>query len=358
MIPISPLHELPDKGMIYMKSTTPDDRSYYLVEASSSSSNKPIFNCVLYSVLSKRPLACFPHKKRPFASITTTDENVSFYIIREFIQGISFVLFYDDEHSLWELSTSREIGGHFYINEKKEKTLREMFFHGLSSPILDRLDKDNTYTFILCPRTFSFYLVAVYFLQQDRGTFLEPNQYENEPWFCEMMKDTSIQCPKTFQYKDVKQLCSIHSDKHFAGCMFTNIYNGENYVLENPRYNEWQNICNTNRNLQYFYLCLRNMNKVEDFLNYFPKYRDWFWIFYTDLSNYIINLHQSYLSHYIQKSTIQISGKYFPLMEKIHREIYLPSLKKNTQKIIIKKKIVREFVYSLTPGELLYYLRM
>lgn len=358
MIPISPLYDLPDKGMIYMKSTTHDDRYYYLVKSSLPSFAKPNFNCVIYSGKSKKPLACFPHKKKPFSAIIETNENILFYFIREFIQGICVVLFYDDEYSLWELCSSREIGGHFHINEKKEKTLREIFFDNLCPQILDSLDKHQNYCFVLCSRTLSFYLVAVYDFQHDRSSFVEPSRYENEHWFHQMMELPTILSPKKFLYKDVKHMCSIHSDKHFAGCIFTNIYNGENYVLENPRYNEWQNICNTNHNLQYFYLCLRNMNKVEDFLNYFPNYRNCFWNFYTDLSNYISNLHQSYLSHYIEKSSIQISEKYVHLMKKIHHEIYLPSLKKNTEKIVVKKNIVREFVYSLTPGEVLYYLTM
>ena len=58
---------------------------------------------------------------------------------------------------------------------------------------------------------------------------------------------------------------------------------------------------------------------------------------------------------YIEKSFPDISPKYLIHVEKIHNDIYLPSLCSN-MKMKIDKYVVKKYVENLEPGDLLFYL--
>jgi hypothetical protein len=71
----------------------------------------------------------------------------------------------------------------------------------------------------------------------------------------------------------------------------------------------------------------------------------------------VTNTHQSYLSYYIKKEGKQISQKYFPVIYKLHHEIYLPALS-SEEKIIMKKAEVRKGLLTFAPSYLFYYLQL
>ena len=61
------------------------------------------------------------------------------------------------------------------------------------------------------------------------------------------------------------------------------------------------------------------------------------------------------MSQYVYKTKEMISPKYLPYIQKIHKEIYLPSLR-TRQKTVISSQVVRDFMNQLSPDEILYAL--
>ena len=93
-----------------------------------------------------------------------------------------------------------------------------------------------------------------------------------------------------------------------------------------------------------------------DFLQYFPQYKQIFYRFYKEFQEFITNVHQSYISYYVRKSGQIISKKYFPLIHKLHHEVYLPSLSEGKDKIIMRRGEIGKQLGQLSPSELIYYL--
>jgi hypothetical protein len=307
--------------------------------------------------------------------------------INEIVEGTMINLFYDHEAKLWEIATKSAVGGNYwyyrnqYLMDKsaKQPTFRQMFMEaiGLSDSEVsldfgENMNKKWSYTFVLQhpanhivlnitkPR---LYLVSVYEILPDTSEvkFVSPLEYETSQVF----KELGIEFPKRYNCNFSKQCsikeledtyCSIHSPNQMVGLMFTNLETGERAALENPTYSELRELRGNNPNLQYQYLCLKSMGKVDDFLRAFPQYKAIFWKFYTEYTKYVTNLHQSYMAYYIKKTESKISKQYFPLAYKLHHQVYLPSLSTSGEKVIIKRKVVLDFLNKLPPGELIYYL--
>jgi len=80
--------------------------------------------------------------------------------------------------------------------------------------------------------------------------------------------------------------------------------------------------------------------------------------FKTQTDDYITNLHQSYFKQYVAKDyTVPISSKYRTHIYKIHHEIFIPS-KQLLNKIVITRKIVREYFENLDPKTQLYLVNL
>ena len=393
-----PFDEIPEK-IIHTKSKTPDGREYYVVKfdkdyLSNYDESAGIYRSVVYSTMTQQLLAFTPPKTLPYRVEYLTAQPHDTILVNEWIEGTMITLFYDKEHHLWEMATKGAVGANYWYYRNQyvisrdndssvppQPTFREMFIDAIGTDQFDEhFDASRNYVFVLQhpanhivldikhPRV---YLVAVYTISENRAVFVSPNEYEKT----ETSSDHSynIHFPQRFEFRPdsyttdlVEKYCSIHSDHRMVGLMFTNLHTGERMALENPRYSDVREIRGNHPNLQYQYLCLRSMGKVEEFTKLFPQYRELFWNFYMDFSKYVTNLHQSYVSYYVKKTGIQISKKYFPLIYKIHHQIYLPSLSHGKDdsggtgaatKTIIKRKVVLDFVNTLTPGELLFYLR-
>jgi hypothetical protein len=91
-----------------------------------------------------------------------------------------------------------------------------------------------------------------------------------------------------------------------------------------------------------------------EYLRFFPQYRKLFFKFRDEYETLVNNIHQSYLSRYILKKNITISKKYEYHVRALHYTVFLPSLTSDKQ--IITKKVVREYVKSLIPGQILHML--
>jgi hypothetical protein len=340
--------------------------------------HESIFRSVIFSE-PENELLCFSHPQ----SVPTQNFQSKYPIINEniyineIIEGTMIQLFYDSRKGSWEIATKGAIGGDYWFYRTQypdsgihdsfsQKTFRSMFLD-VFPPLetFDKFPKNYCYQFILQhPDNHivlnllkpSIYLVGVYEISGKTAKVVMPTTYETWDYFTAI---ESLLFPRRFSVTSYDEItenyCSCQSDYKMIGCMITHLETGERMVIENRTYSEVRELRGNHPNLQYQYLCLRRMDKVTDFLGYFPQYKKIFYKFYKQYCNFLTNLHQSYLTYYIQKSGVKISKKYFPLIYRIHHIIYLPSLAQGEKKIMRLSEIAK-YVKEMNPSELIHYL--
>ena len=368
-------------------------------ECNTNDTDDTKYHSVILEYPSKRLLSFAPPKNlelsiNEFISIyKNTDNDNKFIYINEFVEGTFIHLFYDIRISSWEIATKRAIGGnysYFHIPGKDNITYREMIMEAFREnidmqlndlPFLEYLPKNHCYSFVLqhpsnhivIPiHTPKMYLVSVYEIDTDKNTatFISPFEYQSWSVF-DNLRDGIIYFPKridclnddTNYVKIIQNHVSIHTPYIQMGLMLTNLNTGLRCSIINPNYEEMCKIRGNYTNIQYQYLCLRRINKVLHFLKHFPQYKSLFYEYREQYENLINNIHQSYISYYIKKSGTFISKKYFSIIYAIHHSIFLPSVKTSlqsgiTDKIIIKRSVIKEYLNQLNPGKLLHILNM
>ena len=310
--------------------------------------------------------------------------------INEIIEGTMINLFYDSRIQSWEIGTKGAIGGNYWFfrnqysignneefKEKKQPTFRRMFLDACRAnddddindlPFLEYLPKEYSYSFVLqhpanhiTKRVLSpvVYLVAVYHLLDSRVVAIPQTVFEE--WDCFLGIRGILEFPHRYEeetYEEVQnKYCSLDSPFDSVGIMFYNLKTGERMSMENEAYKKVRELRGNHPNLQYQYLCLRHSGKVVEFLGFFPQYKKIFYQFYKQYNDFVTQIHQSYVSYYVMKSGIRISKKYFPLVYKLHHEVFLPSSNMETgEKLIIRRAVVSEFIKGVEPNSLIYYL--
>ena len=333
-------------------------------------------------------IVCFsPPKSIELDSFISQNPEINDSIlVNEIIEGTMINLFYDKRLESWEIASKGAVGGNYWFyrnqypnvdeSDRKQLTFREMFLEAFRAntdnindlPFLEFFPKDYCYNFVLQhPENHIVlnisspiaYLVGVYHIrEQNKVVMITPHVFEE--WDCFLNIRGMLEFPSRpdeYNYEKLRETyCSYYSPYHCVGLMFTNLKTGERCNMENPAYASVRELRGNNPNLQYQYLCLRRIGKVMDFLNYFPQYKTVFYKFHTQYNEFINTLHQSYISYYVRKTGVTISKKYFPLVYKLHHEIYIPSLVSNS-KIIMRRNVIADFVsINVTPSEVLFYL--
>lgn len=311
--------------------------------------------------------------------------------VTELIEGSMVYLFYDDRISAWQMATSNAVGGKYsYFRDNSESSNTQSFVSMVMEafrdsngetetreisdmPFLADLKHDYCYGFVLQhPQNEmvhritepKMYLVSVC----ERNYNKNPNQiryvsrYEYESWVCfQTLKDSIIYFPKIYDHKsslvDYKIMFSeLQTPKETMGICISNIVNGERCEIINPNYREAKELRGNNFNLQFHYLCLAKLGKVNPFLKHFPHYRRCFFNYKEQYNRFITNLHQTYFKYYIQKSLKEpVHKKYYYHISQIHKMIYIPSLERGEKKVI-KRSVVTSYVESMEPGQILHMI--
>lgn len=310
--------------------------------------------------------------------------------VTELIEGSIVYLFYDERLSNWQMSTSNAIGGNYSYFRDGNTTdalsflsmVMEAFREPNSSvdnlvltdlPFLKDFDKGYCYGFVLqhpqnemvhrieIPK---MYLVSVcelhYGEKQNSIRYVPRSEFESFT-FLSAHKDGLIYFPKTYStYSTLEEYKKIFDDlqtpKETMGISISNTVTGERCEVLNPNYKEAKEIRGNNFNLQFHYLCLLKLDKVNQFLKFFPHYRKMFFNYKEQLSRFITNLHQTYFKYYVEKSIKgPIHKKYYYHISQIHKTIYIPSVEKG-QKTKIKRSVVASYVESMEPGQVLHMI--
>ena len=287
----------------------------------------------------------------------------------EFIEGTMINIFW--HNGSWEISTKSVLGGkNGFYNYPNAKTFKMMFDEACQGSMLDIeiLDKTKCYSFVLQhPENRivipydkpQIYLIAVYSIQNNIVEHL--NLDEIEKWDC--WKNTGVLFRKRFDLKEytITDLIQLYaspygsSDYCKMGIVFYNCLTGNRTKIRNITYEKVRQLRGNQAKLEYQYLCLRQENKVSDFLKWYPETK----CFITDCRNklhlFTKELFSKYISCFIkkEKKLSLYSGRYKCNMYNLH-QLYITTLKR--EKKYITFQIVKEYVNTLPPALLLHFI--
>lgn len=319
--------------------------------------------------------------------------------VDELIEGTMIQLFWDPRMNEWEIATKKSIGGNYSYfkipNDVPHISFRSMVLEAFRESakmdfnkisFLEYFPKEYCYTFVLqhpmnhivIPvQTPKMYLIAVHKCLNDESIFDEETKrkqtvnveiispLEYQTW--DIFRDLNgiIHFPNRIYITEnqnydqiINDYASIHTPFYRMGIIFTNLKTGQRCSVINPVYTELKQIRGNHPNLQYQYICLRKIGKINEFLAYFSHYKSIFYKYRDELEDFITNLHQTYFNHYVKKTLKQgtVSNKYYNHIKKIHHDIYLRGLQSAKTKQIITRSVVKQYIESMDPGYILHLL--
>lgn len=315
----------------------------------------------------------------------------------EIIEGTMINLFWNDDK--WNIATKNSVGGDYFffrnqyfpgLPEPVQKTFRQMFVDGICpNSSMDvgnfansiNLSHNRCYSFVVqhpsnhivipvdAP---TVYLTCCYEIDDMSYTYVDvfslKKQFEN----------TRVKFPRVFnnaapQREAIENAFSEEDDSVYRpelveaiaknplnsykipGIMVTHLESGLRTSFANVKYNEVKLLRGNNSSLHYQYLMLRKIEKVAEFLQYFPQYRAHFNMFCEHFDTYATRIHNLYLNIHVLKiaKLDEIEDKRDKYhIEKLHYEHFIPALKAFKQSSdAIKPKITRKMVVKYLDSE-------
>jgi hypothetical protein len=309
-------------------------------------------------------LCFFPPKSLPNHEFLAKHENKNDFIVKECIKGKKIQLFYDDRIKSWVTISPTNVtdltkdAERFFQALKKDD---ENIFTLNDIPLVKRLPKARSdcvspkarsvspkarsdcvspkassknqycYTFIM-KNDKQIYLTAVYEIYE--YDWKNHIKYLS-PFFFETWSELSgWQFPATFS--------SIESAE--TDCVVIEPASGEQTVIYKTLQTQ---ITPSNVLKPFFYqfLVFDYCEKIEEYLRFFPLYREPFKEYKKICDDVVKKIHRCYVDYFITKKKASIPEKYSKHVWHLHREFYQPKLIKVTFLIVSK------YWKSLLPGE-------
>ena len=324
------------------------------------------------------------------AELFATEDAGNFHF-EEMIEGTMLNLFYNTCDAKWEIATRNAIGGNYWFyrtqyditgnvsqSKKRQTTFLEMFIEALGYErttalqdvsFLNELDKKYSYSFILqhpdnhIVQTFAFphlYLVGIFDINGTHVVSIPLCEFQQ--WKVFQNATIPIEFPRTWDfsletesYENVKTEVLAKCD---MGVFLVSNKTGRRAIIENANYARLKELRGNNPNLQYQFLCMHYIGKVDEFISHFPMYKSHFHRFMKQYNDFVAQVQNAYYQYYVLKTKETQPKKYFIHAAAIHHSVYIPSIKpySETGKIVITKKVVDEYFKNIGPQKLLYYL--
>lgn len=286
--------------------------------------------------------------------------------VTEYIEGIMVNLFYDTRSDMWKLATLDNVNiintdGNDYVTCE----FKRAFQHDNNLPLNDiiifqYLPKDYSYTFSLKPLTTNLYkpvdrpevyIISVHQVKEDTVEYISPNEYENWSIFTDV--NNTIQFPRRYdniqQYSEITKNNSYHfSDDRLAGVIVKNTYTGEQCKIVMDNYEKYMKMMDVTPLNRYKYVCLLRINKITEYLTFFPRARNDFYKMKEIYNHLIGRIRSAYQDKYIKQNANFIEDKYVTIIYKIHHNVYLQSLNRNNN-IVINCNIIKDYMKSMDP---------
>lgn len=340
---------------------------------------------------------CFDYFKNKY---TNTSESW----VEDFIDGTMINVFFDNLNQVWEIATRSTVGGNIiffndvknyrYFNKNKTNmeteteidnnnnffdnyhnaTFRTLFFETCNANNfnLNTLDRRFSYSFVLqhpvnrivTPTNMPMlYLIKVYEIvnNNDSNTNVIINElnlqnFISNPPF--IFLNTNVKFVNKYpinNYEDVENYYNNENIPYYCvGCMIYNI-DGSRSKIRNNNYEKVRKMRGNNPKLQYNYLCLKQENKVKEFLQYYPEHNVIFNKFKNITYDYTNQLFINYISCFIRKEKPlkEYEFQYKNHMYKLH-EKFKSELKPNNK--TIDKKFIIDYVNSLHPAQQMFIM--
>ena len=283
----------------------------------------------------------------------------------EFIEGTMINLFYDDDVNKWEIATKSSVGGG--VSYFKDQPTFEQLFYEICSHInleFDKLGKGYVYSFVMQHPKNKFvlpiqemrlYLVAIYKIDGLKVQEISRAEFQGDTELSEVLTKSWHPFQFTFDsYDGLKdQFGSMNTDINYMGIMIKT-QTGKRTKIRNPNYEYLKQLRGNSTKLQYHYLCLRQMNRVKEYLQFFPEARKSFSGFRKQIHLFTDNLYSNYIKCYIRKEKplIEFPSQFRSHMYSLHQQ-YLSIKEQNGY---IHKYIVITYINSIDPARLMYSL--
>ena len=327
-------------------------------------------------LLSMAPPKSISYKK--FTQMFEFDnENIE---ISQLVEGTMINMFYNHNINKWLISTRGAIGGQYFYfrnqyyqdkyNQSRQISFYDMFMEALQAgeneelndlTIMKLFDKQHTYSFVLQHQDNhivipidrpKLYLVAIHKMgiENNIPVCRSVNKSHFKDFEFVNVLSGIIDIPELYtqanSYHDaIEKHSSIQTTPNDIGIVFYHKKMGVRSKVLCDRYETMKTLRGNNPNIQF--------QKVNDFLNYFPRYKKLFYKFYTQYRDFMKNVHNSYINCYIKKTGNRISNKYMPHIYRIHQECFVPYMLKG-ENTVIKIDDVYKYFDTRNVGEILY----
>ena len=311
------------------------------------------------------------------------NDSLSKVMIEEFVDGTMINLFWDpciDENGDWEISTKNMVGGdmgyfNFLGDTDYTKSFRKMFFETCTENNihLNSFNKKKCYSFVLQHAhnriVTPIYVNKLYLIHcceiqhNDRDlliTYANRKDMKTEMNTLNSLYRATIHFPYHYNRSKTVDINDLFIDPNLKGAIFRNIDTNEHTKIRNKNYEKIKKLRGNQCKLQYRYLELRQENKVNEFIFYYPECIRLFNYYENMLHRYTHTLRHNYISCFIKKE--KLLSEYLPQykthMYNIH-QIYLNDLKPNNQYVSLNTVInyVNNCHPSLTMYSINYHYR-
>jgi hypothetical protein len=382
------------------------------LETSNIDEFNELAKCRSIILKNNKVVAFSPPKSIGFDLFKNTHSNISESWAEDFIDGTMINVFFDNLNQIWEIATRSTVGGNIiffndvknykYFNKNKTNietnmetnietetqpnpkttndnnyhnaTFRTLFFEACNANNfnLNTLDRRFCYSFVLqhpvnrivTPTSMPMiYLIKVYEIVHnvDLNTNVTINElnlqnFISTPPF--IFLNTNVKFVNKYpitNYTDVETYYNSENIPYYCvGCMIYNV-DGSRSKIRNNNYEKVRKMRGNNPKLQYNYLCLKQENKVKEFLQYYPEHNVIFNKFKNLVYDYTNGLFINYISCFIRKEKPlkEYEFQYKNHMYKLH-EKFKSELKPNNK--TIDKKFIIDYVNSLHPAQQMFIM--
>lgn len=280
------------------------------------------------------------------------------FMVTEFIEGDFINLFYDNRINKWLLVTKFQNTRKGYLL-KTSSTLYKKFVNLLKGfdnddindlYILTFFNKKYNYNFKI--RNDRLYLITVFKIEHINNIISIKNVYKISYEYDIRHLDGIIYYPKEYYFKDYMEPWhkSENRDNMPNKYILTHA-SGMETTLETTDFDMINKYQNVPHNILYMHLCLKKIKKNYGFSDRFSHFKDYFRHIDIILNEFFYKVHEAYIHYYILKDN-DYKDAYLFWVHKIHKEIYLPSLK--NIKVKINMESIRKYFLSMHPRELLF----
>lgn len=290
-------------------------------------------------------LLCFaPPKNVDYTTFKKDVAHTTDIYIEPHIEGTMINVFYHPDSQKWIYSTKGSIGAKnsFFRVDVKGMTFSDMFEECLatSSFDLEKLNKDCCYSFVIqhvnnrlvsCFKENDIILTRVYKITFEDGVNRvfdvtrhpdiltnksgSKKTYSDEDSYIKkliMNQDDDIRAdvnnqlllefnPLTDSSNALMNRIAYNVEFPYVGINIMCKKTGNRLRYRDPRFQYIRNLRGNQPKLEYHYMDLRKLNKITEFLSYYPEYHNCFQEYQSKVQSFTRELYQNYVSCYIQK---------------------------------------------------------